>query len=219
MTFSTEISNPFPRGKGCRKARRRQGGRRFYTQPTAPTTATTVFLYSFLFCFRGAQSGGCAEPPAHKNVGRGVPTVSVCRFRVSGYAGSKATDKQKDTPGFSDASVFPSFAGRQSGLCRNHGRLSGRQTGSHRPFRPLFPHGIVCRTGKRMQDRLCAGASVRKTAPPTQFLPCFPYSVRSAVLFAGSSGREKTYPKNNSINPKGRNKCTLSFRKKCCWTI
>ena len=50
-TFSTEISSPFPRGAESRKASPQQGGRRFYTHSTAPT-ATTVFLYSSLFCFR-----------------------------------------------------------------------------------------------------------------------------------------------------------------------
>lgn len=125
--------------------------------------------------------------------------------------------KRKDRP-FSP--MLPQFR-----LCRRgaaHAEITCAYPADRKT--PIFPSAPSARhrlPGKKTDARPSVRRpSVCQSIPPTQTSLRFSYSVRSPVPFAGRWRTRKNIPqKNNSINPKGRNKCTLSFRKKCCWTI
>ena len=157
-----------------------------------------LLLFSFiLLCsvFVGAQCGGCVKLPAQK----------------------AAADQSKRQAVFPGASAVPFCRCARRRMPKSRPLI--RPTQRRRRFRPPLWHGIACRTAGRIQTVRAPEPPCGKAETPAQTPPCFPYSVRSPVPFAGRWRTRKTYPKNNSINPKGRNKCTLSFRKKCCWTI
>lgn len=153
-----------------------------------------LLLFSFiLLCsvFVGAQCGGCVKLPAQK----------------------AAADQAKRQAVFPGASAVPFCRCARRRMPKSRPLI--RPADPKTPTLPPAPLARYCLPDSRTDARHPCGKVSLRRKPHLVFLT--PSVLRFPLRADG--GREKTYPKNNSINPKGRNKCTLSFRKKCCWTI
>lgn len=158
-----------------------------------------LLLFSFILfrsVFVGTQCGGCAKLPAQKAV----------------------AGKAKRQTVFPNAPAVPSLPTR-CGARGNHMRVPGRPEDadiSVRPFRTASPAGQKdgCKTLRAPTVRV---PEYPADADLTSFFLLRPFS--GSLCGQMADAKKHTTKKNNSINPKGRNKCTLSFRKKCCWTI
>ena len=214
---------PFSTGCGKPQSKSAAGGKTVLHTTDSPYCYYYCFplFFSVLF-FVGARCGGCVKPPAQKRrQGRIVSVVSVCRFRISGYAGTQGGRPSEKTGSFPRCfrSFFLPAGKRRTPKSRPPIRPTDRKPRAFppRPFPPDCPEDEETDT----ENRPCAGASVRQSLPPAQAHLVFltPSVLRFPFRNRAADAKNHTSTHSNTINPKGRNKCTLSFRKKCCWTI